>query len=62
MHQIAKINHCETSILGGIGIRVKLANREIRRRHGVKAMPAAFVTVGAFLNNTQVIVSPVDPC
>ena len=25
MHQIAKINHCETSILGGIGIAVKLA-------------------------------------
>jgi hypothetical protein len=26
MHQIAKINHCETSILGGNGIAVKLAN------------------------------------
>src|SRR5271155_1778368 len=25
MHQIAKINHCETSILGGNGIAVKLA-------------------------------------
>jgi len=24
MHQIAKINHCETSILGGKGIAVKL--------------------------------------
>jgi hypothetical protein len=24
MHQIAKINHCETSILGGNGIGVKL--------------------------------------
>jgi hypothetical protein len=24
MHQIAKINHCETSILGGNGIAVKL--------------------------------------
>jgi hypothetical protein len=24
MHQIAKINHCETSILGGNGITVKL--------------------------------------
>ena len=27
MHQIAKINHCETSILGGKGIAVKLAER-----------------------------------
>jgi hypothetical protein len=27
MHQIAKINHCETSILGGKGIAVKLVDR-----------------------------------
>lgn len=27
MHQIAKINHCETSILGGNGTGVKLAAR-----------------------------------
>src|SRR5271167_354522 len=28
MHQIAKINHCETSILGGNGIAVKLRSFE----------------------------------
>ena len=28
MHQIAKINHCETTILGGKGIAVKLTARQ----------------------------------
>jgi hypothetical protein len=28
MHQIAKINHCETSILGGNGIAVKLVGEQ----------------------------------
>jgi hypothetical protein len=40
MHQIAKINHCETSILGGNGIAVKLA---------------ALLSVGAILSSLQKI-------
>lgn len=35
MHQIAKINHCETSILGGNGIAVKLT-RVICQRAGFR--------------------------
>src|SRR5580693_191082 len=38
MHQIAKINHCETSILGGKGIAVKLVASYSRRHYDLSPL------------------------